>query len=47
MYSAWLLSDSFMKAGKIQQLNPLNVLQAPTDQKVNNVKKISVQWIMQ
>ena len=47
MYSAWLLSDSFMKAGKIQQLNRLNVLQAPTDQKVNNVKKISVQWIMQ
>lgn len=46
-YSAWLLSDSFMKAGKIQQLNRLNVLQAPTDQKVNNIKKISVQWIMQ
>lgn len=37
----------FHEAGKIQQLNRLNVLQAPTDQKVNNVKKISVQWIMQ
>ena len=37
----------FHESWKIQQLNRLNVLQAPTDRKVNNVNKISLQWIMQ